>query len=172
MYFKIWYLGEVHAEISHFFIKFVPTMYGCSNSFRPYVLSSSSIWMCQILNFEFWILNIEYLLLFFCRQGQWKKQNKYSKFKIRHVQIDELPRTLVRNIYLILLITTQFHNDILLFGLDFFHLNIFKSSVNVQIIWFNAHFNIFWFITFLLTFFKDCTNFLFKQGWTFRWPLW
>ena len=48
-------------------------------------LGSSSIWTCQILN-------IEYLLLFSTSRRSGKK-NWYSKFKIRHVQIDEMPRT-------------------------------------------------------------------------------
>ena len=52
-----------------------------------HVFSSSSIWKCQILN-------IKYLLLFSAGRRSGKNQNKYSNFKIRHVQIDELQRTL------------------------------------------------------------------------------
>ena len=55
----------------------------------PYVLGSSSIWTC-------WILNIEYLLLFSAR----KHSETKSMFKIRHFQIDELLRTLCTNIFL------------------------------------------------------------------------
>ena len=51
-----------------------------------YVLSSSSIWTCQSLHFK-------YLLLFSAGRRNGKYQNNL-KFKIRQVQIDELPRTL------------------------------------------------------------------------------
>ena len=48
---------------------------------QVYVLGSSSIW-------TFWILNIEYLLLFFCKQAQWKKieaniQNSFKSMTCR-----------------------------------------------------------------------------------------
>ena len=51
---------------------------------------SSSIWTCGILN-------IKYLLFFSAGKRSWKNANKCSKFKIRHVQIDELPKTLKNN---------------------------------------------------------------------------
>ena len=41
------------------------------------------------------ISNFECLLMFSSGRRSWKNQNKYSKFEIRHIQIDELPRTQV-----------------------------------------------------------------------------
>ena len=49
-----------------------------------------------IFRFQFSIFDIKYLLLFSPDSG--KNQNKYSKFKTRLVQIDELPRTLMREL--------------------------------------------------------------------------
>ena len=43
---------------------------------------------------EFWILSMEWLLCSTCAVKKIKTFSQYSKFKIRHVQIDELPRTL------------------------------------------------------------------------------
>merc|ERR1719464_858697 len=61
--------------------------------FRKYrsinVLGSSSIWTCRILNSEFGIFVVWF------RQVQWKKSKQI--FEIRHVHIDELPRTKDRN---------------------------------------------------------------------------
>ena len=42
------------------------------------------------------LLNLE---LFFPGRHTWKNQNKYLKFEIRHVQVDELPRTKVSITY-------------------------------------------------------------------------
>ena len=53
------------------------------------VLGSSLIWKCRILN-------IQYLLVCSICRRSGKNQNKYSKFKIRRVQIDELLRTLAK----------------------------------------------------------------------------
>ena len=50
------------------------------------VLSSSSLWTCQILN-------IEYLLLITPGKCSGKSQNKYSKFNTSKLMTDELPRT-------------------------------------------------------------------------------
>ena len=44
------------------------------NLLKSNVLGSSSIWTFQILN-------IEYLLLFFCRQAQWKKSKHIFKMR-------------------------------------------------------------------------------------------
>ena len=54
-----------------------------SKHWRFYVLGSSLIWRFRILNicFDFLFLPVE-------------NNNKYSIFKIRHLQNDELPRTL------------------------------------------------------------------------------
>ena len=52
-----------------------------------YVLVTSSIWSCRILN-------IEYLLLFSAGRCSGKNKNNYSKNKLWHVH-DELPRTLI-----------------------------------------------------------------------------
>ena len=54
--------------------------------FTPFVLGSSSIWTCWILNFEYQIFVVVYY-----RQAQWKKSKQI--YKIRHFQIDALPRT-------------------------------------------------------------------------------
>ena len=51
----------------------------------------------DVSNFEFWILNFEYLLWFISLRLPVENKNKYLIFKIRQVQIDELPRTFVRN---------------------------------------------------------------------------
>ena len=50
------------------------------------VRGSSLIWTC-------WILNFEYLFWFFQLRLSVENDHKYSKFKIWHVQINELPRT-------------------------------------------------------------------------------
>ena len=63
---------------------------GLANAGVFYVLGSSLIWKCRILN-------IQYLLVcLICRRSRKKNQNKYSKFKIRRIQIDELLRTLTK----------------------------------------------------------------------------
>ena len=54
------------------------------------LISSGVHWFWRV---EFWILNIEYLLLFSAGSCGRKNQNKHSKFKIRDVQINELSRT-------------------------------------------------------------------------------
>ena len=56
----------------------------CPSADLTYVLDRSSIR----------ILNIGHLLLFSTGSRSGKNQNIYSKFQIRHMQIDELQRTL------------------------------------------------------------------------------
>ena len=51
-----------------------------------YVLGRSTIWMC-------WILNLNVCLFFFPLRQPAENNNKYFIFKIRHDQMDELPKT-------------------------------------------------------------------------------
>ena len=62
---------------------------------EPYFMSLAAH---QFERVEFWILNIEWLLCSTCAVDKIKIKSRFSKFKIQHVQIDELPRTSENNL--------------------------------------------------------------------------
>jgi hypothetical protein len=59
-----------------------------SSKIEPHFMSLAAH---QFGRVEFWIPNMEWLLCSTCAVDKIKTNSRYSKFKIQHVQIDELP---------------------------------------------------------------------------------